>query len=339
MNPFADDFDPVAPAPSENDGRQGFSLVLERYYSRNEPHVVVPFGTTQILPEAFRGHDEIETIELPETLESIGAAAFRECSGLREVVVPESVFEIGDRAFSGCSSLREVMLPRALMSVGRSVFSRCSALETLCGGDEVYEVGASAFSGCTSLRDLPQFPRLESIGAEAFAGCGSLKRAVLPRTVRSVGTEAFRNCLALAAASIPESVEDLGRNLFSGCVRLGVIEGADALVERFPDAFPRDLSASRGYVRSQDRPDQVRAYRRAHKDEIDALKSEMATSRENAGRISREIEDAGLFERARRKELADSLARERDVLRGLGERLKALENPSDEDILRMMRES
>ncbi len=339
MNPFVDDFEPSVPAPSENDGRRGFSLVLERYYSRNEPHVVVPFGTTQILPEAFRGHDEIETIELPETLESIGAAAFRECSGLREIVVPESVFEIGDRAFSGCSSLREVMLPQALMGIGRSVFSRCSALETLRGGDEVYEVGPSAFLGCTSLRDVPRFPRLESVGAEAFAGCGSLKRAVLPRTVRQIGMEAFRSCLGLVAASIPESVEDLGRNLFSGCVRLEAIEGADALVDRFPDAFPRGFSASRGYVRSQDRSEQTRAYRRVHEDDIDALKGKMATSREKAGRISREIEDAGLFERARRKELAESLAQERGVLCDLGERLKALENPSDEELLRMMRES
>ena len=339
MNPFADDFDPVAPAPPKDDGRQGFSLVLERYHSRSEPHVVVPFGTTQILPEAFRGHGEIETIELPETLESIGAAAFRECSGLREIVVPESVFEIGDRAFSGCTSLHTVTLPRELMGIGRSVFSRCSSLEALRGGDQVYEVGASAFSGCTSLRDLPQFPRLESVGAEAFAGCGSLKRAVLPQTVHSIGAEAFRSCLGLVSARIPESADDLGRNLFSGCVSLEMVEGADALVDRFPDAFPRDLSASRGHVRSQDRPDQVRAYRRAHKDEIDALKSEMATSREKAGRISREIEEAGLFERARRKELADSLAQERDAQRDLGERLKALENPSDEDILQMMRES
>ncbi len=338
MNPFADDFDSIAPAPSENDGRQGFSLVLERYYSRNEPHVIVPFGTTQILPEAFRGHDEIETIELPETLESIGAAAFRECSGLREVVVPESVFEIGDRAFSGCSSLRKATLPRALMSVGRSVFSRCAALETLLGGDEVYEVGQSAFSGCTSLRDVPRFPRLESVGAEAFAGCGSLKQVVLPQAVRQVGTEAFRNCLALAAASIPESVDELGKNLFSGCVSLEAIKGADALVERFPDAFPRSFSASRGYVRSQDRSEQTRAYRRVHEGDIDVLEEKMATSREKAGRISREIEDAGLFERARRKELAESLARERGVLRDLDERLKALENPSDEELLRMMRE-
>ncbi len=339
MNPFADDFAPIAPAPSENDGREGFSLVLERYYSRNDSHVVVPFGTTQILPEAFRGHGEIETIELPETLESIGAAAFRECAGLREIVMPESVFEIGDRAFSGCSSLREIVLPRALMRIGRSVLSRCAALGSIRGGDEVYEVGESAFSGCASLRDLPRFSRLESVGAEAFAGCGSLKQVVLPQTVRSVGTEAFRSCLALAAASIPESVENLGRNLFSGCVCLETIEGADALVGRFPDAFPRSLSASRGYVRSQDRPDQVRAYRRVHESDIAALKGEMAVTREKAGRISREIEDAGLFERARRKELAESLAKERDALHDLGERLESLENPSDEEILRMMRES
>ena len=69
MNPFADTFEPPAPDHSKEDGRRGFALTLERYYSRDAARVVVPDGTIQILPEAFRGHGEIEEIELPDTLE------------------------------------------------------------------------------------------------------------------------------------------------------------------------------------------------------------------------------------------------------------------------------
>lgn len=336
MNPFADIFEPAVPAPLEDEGRCGFSLTLERYYSRDAAHVVVPFGTTQILPEAFRGHGEIESIELPRTLESIGKAAFRDCSGLRKIAVPESVFEIGERAFSGCASLREAALPRALMAVAPSTFSRCASLEVVHGGDEVYEVGASAFSGCGSLREMPAFSRLESLGAEAFAGCGSLSRAMLPATVRAIGAEAFRNCRALAEARIPESAESLGHDIFSGCMGIRSIEGADALVSRFPDAFPRGVAASRGFLRSQDRSDQVRAYLHAHANEIESLQGDVEKSREKAGRIAREIEETGVLERARRKQLSESLSSERRTLRDLRKRLDSFENPSDEALLDMI---
>lgn len=336
MNPFADIFEPVAPASLEGEGRQGFSLTLERYYSRDKTIVVIPDGTTQILPEAFRGHGEIEVLELPSSLESIGEAAFRDCSALKEVAVPEAVFEIGERAFSGCAALRTVALPRALMSIGESTFSRCVALEALLGGDEVYEVGASAFSGCANLQALPAFPHLEYLGSDAFAGCSSLSRAILPPTVQSIGAQAFRNCRALAEARIPESAEEMGRDLFAGCVSLEIIGGADALVERFPDAFPRGFSASYGFLRSQDRSEQVRSYRKAHACEIDALKSEADESRERARKIAHEIEGTGVLERARRQRLTESLSAERKSLRSLKERIVLLENPPDEEILKMI---
>lgn len=336
MNPFADEFETPASDSLGKDGRRGFALTLERYYSRDAARVVVPDGTVQILPEAFRGHGEIEEIELPDTLESIGEAAFRDCSALRKIVVPDSVFEIGDRAFSGCKSLREASLPAALMLIGHSTFSRCAALEALRGGAEVYEVGSSAFSGCENLRNLPVFPHLESLGAEAFAGCSSLQVVNLPAATLSIGQGAFRNCRSLVRASIPESVESLGRNLFSGCLGLEEIEGARALVERFPDAFPRELSASLGHLRSQDRSDQVRAYRRMHAPEIESLKGEIDASRKRMHKITREIEETGVFERSGRKKLEEELSFERSRLLDAKAQLKALEEPSDEALLDMI---
>ena len=245
MNPFADIFEPAVPAPLEDEGRCGFSLTLERYYSRDAAHVVVPFGATQILPEAFRGHGEIESIELPRTLESIGKAAFRDCTGLRKIAVPESVFEIGERAFSGCAFLREAALPRALMAVAPSTFSRCASLEVVHGGDEVYEVGASAFSGCGSLREMPAFSRLESLGAEAFAGCGSLSRAMLPATpsidaalmdmamlFATTGRTSLRDCSTEQLAAMVKAMESKG---FRPIAKAGGAPSAQAVpvVDRF----------------------------------------------------------------------------------------------------------
>ena len=46
--------------------------------------------------------DDIERVELPEGLESIGDKAFARCKRLSSVLIPESVTSIGDGAFEGC---------------------------------------------------------------------------------------------------------------------------------------------------------------------------------------------------------------------------------------------
>ena len=69
-----------------------FSLILERYEGAGEAHVVVPEGVTRILGKAFAGHDEIQSVQLPDTLLSIGESAFSGCTALKEMRIPESVF-------------------------------------------------------------------------------------------------------------------------------------------------------------------------------------------------------------------------------------------------------
>ncbi|MEE0845656.1 MAG: leucine-rich repeat domain-containing protein [Eggerthellaceae bacterium] len=338
MNPFAD-----TPAPSEpvfdDEDRQGFDLLLAGYHTRDEARVEVPYGVTQILPDAFRGHAEIQEIVLPDTLQSIGEGAFRGCGGLREASIPEAVFEIGERAFSGCSALARVRLPEGLLSIPRGAFGLCSSLEEIEGGWEVYEVGEGAFRGCASLHEFPRFPELETIGAEAFSGCGALAQAGLPDTVKDVGAEAFRGCSSLAVASLPPTVAHLGRDLFAGCARLERIEGSEELVAHFPDAFPRDIVNGLGMTRAQDRRHDEWAYQKAHADEIAALRERIAALRIELRRVEDEAAQTGLTERARRRQLKDGADRLRARRRALKERLDALAHPAEEDLLAMALQS
>ena len=52
--------------------------------------------------------NEIESLEIPSTVTSIGVAAFENCSSLTTIVIPTSVSKIGQRAFDGTSSLNYV---------------------------------------------------------------------------------------------------------------------------------------------------------------------------------------------------------------------------------------
>lgn len=311
----------------------GFSLIVEKYQARDAAHVVVPEGVTQILSDAFRDHEEIESIQLPSTLQSIGAGAFHGCANLREIVIPESVFEVGNRAFLGCRALRSAQLPEGLMKLDRFVFGLCESLEEVRGGTEMVTVESRAFSGCASLRELPDFPRCEAIGSEAFAGCSALRAVILPDTVRSVGNEAFRGCAGIEVVRIPKTVESLGKNLLVGCANLREVDGADDLVEAFPDAFPRDIAHVYGFLRPQDHSHDVRAFRKAHAKEIDVLRAEIDEEKASLRSLTNRIEGLGLRERTLRKQLEEEAAARIKHLRAQEKKLSALQNPSDAALL------
>lgn len=337
MNPFLDDFASEnlrvpkgRAAASPDEGREGFTLVLERYHSRNERRVVVPEGVTCILPEAFRDHDEIVELVLPSTLRFIGKGAFRGCAGLREAIVPEGVTEIGDAAFSGCYSLESAVLPSGITELGSAVFSRCSGLLRVCGGELVYAVGTGCFSGCASLRALPAFPNLEVVGPEAFAGCSSLESLALPESVRIVGSEAFRNCCHAQRASVPQAVEDLGRNLFSGCSDLRSIEGFAELAKLFPDAFPRNEMNALGLLRPQDHARNVREYLCVHKEERDALEEEMSRVKREISKQVAHREGLGVMQVFERRQADRNLAVAKERLSRLNRELEELQHPNNE---------
>lgn len=83
--------------------------VLYNYIGRAKK-VRIPKGVTTISENAFdmrqkRGVDNLETVELPDGLTSIGKYAFRDCKKLKNINFPESLVEIEASAFFGCNEL------------------------------------------------------------------------------------------------------------------------------------------------------------------------------------------------------------------------------------------
>jgi len=92
-------------------------------YKGNSAQVQVPEGIRQIGPEAFRGHTEISSVSLPDSLEIIGEGAFEDCNHLTELSGMCRVRIIRDRAFCHCP-LESVVLPDTVESVGLGAFAR-----------------------------------------------------------------------------------------------------------------------------------------------------------------------------------------------------------------------
>ena len=65
-------------------------------------------GLTTVGEAWFKDCVELQSIELPSTLQSVSTQAFKNCQMLDDVVIPAEVKSIGDEAFAGCSQLKSL---------------------------------------------------------------------------------------------------------------------------------------------------------------------------------------------------------------------------------------
>jgi len=109
--------------------------------------IKIPYGTTHIdkLSENFKNYDKIITIEIPNTVISIGEGAFKGCSSLAWIDIPNSVKWIEAEAFYGCSSLEYVNIPFGVESIGVRAFANCSKLTSVTTPRSVKWIGKRAF--------------------------------------------------------------------------------------------------------------------------------------------------------------------------------------------------
>lgn len=94
------------------------------------------------------------TIDIPNSVTSIGSCAFWHCKGLTNINIPNSVTSIGKSAFTDCSALTSVNIPNSVTSIGEYAFSGCSQLTSVNIGNSVTSIGNYAFSSCNQLTNV-----------------------------------------------------------------------------------------------------------------------------------------------------------------------------------------
>ena len=120
------------------------------------------YNVTGIGDYAFNCCPDLISIEIPNSVTSIGYAAFAGCV-FTSIDIPNSVTSIGDHAFSSCRSLISIEIPNSVTSLGNYVFYECRGLTSITIGNGVTSVGGKIFYYCTSLTDI-------------YATCGDLER-------------------------------------------------------------------------------------------------------------------------------------------------------------------
>ena len=183
----------------------------------NESHAITRLGA--VLSQC----SNIISVEIPNSVTSIGQYAFYECGGLTSVTIPDSVTSIGESAFENCSGLTSVTIPNSVTSISIRAFGGCSGLTSVTIPNSVTTIGGAAFIGCSGLTSFIIPNSVTSIGFEAFWNCTALTSVTIGNSVTSIGDGAFCNCSGLTSVTIPNSVISIGNEAFYNCKNLNSI--------------------------------------------------------------------------------------------------------------------
>lgn len=92
--------------------KEGQEVLLVGYMGK-ETELVLPEGITGIYEHAFKGDEDLISIELSDTVKEIANEAFYNCKALESVIIGSGTTRIGMYAFSSCVSLAHVTFENA----------------------------------------------------------------------------------------------------------------------------------------------------------------------------------------------------------------------------------
>jgi hypothetical protein len=174
--------------------------------------------------DAFR-RSNISSLNISNSVTSIGNYAFQYCSKLTSVTISNSVATIGSYAFQSCSNLTSLTIGNSVTSIGQSALGDCTNLDTVYfNAINCATMGITVFSNCSSFRTLIIGNNVKNIPQSGFRYCSVLTGTlIIPNSVMSIGDLAFNGCTGFTSVTIPDSLTTLGQSAFGNCTGLATV--------------------------------------------------------------------------------------------------------------------
>ena len=207
---------------------------------QNKPDIVsidIPDSVTTIGDKTFSYCSKLSELNIPKGVTEIGNSTFSGCIALKSITIPDSVTKIGNDAFSNCRGFTDITIPGSVKSFGDNVFNNCQKLASVKIENGVTTIGNGAFSDCTSLTNIDIPNTVTVIGDTAFSDCTSLTNIDIPNTVTVIGDIAFSNCTSLVNIDIPNTVTNIGNRVFSNCTSLTNIDIPNTVTDIGSESF------------------------------------------------------------------------------------------------------
>ena len=223
-------------------------------------HIDIKDGTTKICTEAFKGYDNLKSITIPNSVNTIEMCAFEDCESLTSVTLPSSITTISVAAFyksdnvqalnitaesleNYCKStilhelvwvlqtaerhiiingkeITDVVVPESITTINPSTFFLCTSVTSVKLGNNVTSIGLNAFALCSSLTSIEIPNSVKSIDQGAFQVCTSLESIVIPNSVDTLANGAFYNCKSLTSINLSNRLKSIEKSTFEKCTSL-----------------------------------------------------------------------------------------------------------------------
>lgn len=127
-------------------------------YKGDEAEVVIPesYGSgviTVIGDQLFKGHSEIVSVKIPDTVTNMGEFIFEGCDNLSRIELPSQLECLWGYTFARCG-IEEIILPDKLITLPPFAFKDCKRLRKVVCGKGLKKVYSWTFAGCDNLTEF-----------------------------------------------------------------------------------------------------------------------------------------------------------------------------------------
>ena len=188
---------------------QGSVIIPSSVVYQNDTYTVIEIGSY-----TFKDQSLMTSVDIPNTVTTIGWEAFYNCTGLTgTLTIGESVVSVSAGAFSHTNY--SVLNYNAIRMCTNEYLDVCNySAPGPNHGDE--ENGWLGY--CPLLTTLNIGEQVQVLPSHAFAYCRFSGQLILPDSLTVIGNNAFYGCQQLSGTlSIPERVRRIGKDAFYGC--------------------------------------------------------------------------------------------------------------------------
>lgn len=141
-------------------------------YKGNSEYVIIPdtINASILFDDLFKGHTELLSVKIPNTITDIGGFVFDGCMNLKEIILPPNLINMWQYSMTRCG-IETISVPGTVKSIVPFTFNQCKNLKTVTLNEGTTKIYAWAFKDCSALRNIYLPKSLIEISDKAFEGC------------------------------------------------------------------------------------------------------------------------------------------------------------------------